>query len=100
MAHRHIYWGAPFETPQSCVVLSSSLSCPLPAGNKLPGYGQQDDGGKAGNQQEHVGRRTLKLGQRAGEVLDGEEQQQQADDSNQPLIPGQADVQKITFYSN
>jgi hypothetical protein len=35
---------------------------PLPSGYQLPGYGQQDEGGKAGNQQEHVGGGALKLG--------------------------------------
>ena len=92
--------GAPCEAPRFAVGLSCILASPLPSGDKLPGYGQQDDGGKAGNQQEHGGRCTLKLSKRAGEGLDGEEQQYQAEGSYQPLVPGQADVQKITFYSN
>jgi hypothetical protein len=54
--------------------LTSFLGRSLSPNHHLQGYGQQDVDGKATNQQEHVGRCGLKLGQRTGEVLDGEEE--------------------------
>ena len=65
-----------------------ALGCSLVSDDQLPGNSQQDEGRQAGDQQEHVGRLGLKLRLRTEVVLDGKEQQRQADDAYQPLVPG------------